>query len=103
MSKIKYKNENAFTDIFPEFLTQPGFFEYFDSLQYQTQALKNKKKLRVKEPYDSEFLVKMATQNCSFFDKNFFINKLDEILPELAKKPMKRYTRSQEYNFNVSV
>ena len=34
MSKIKYKNEKAFTDIFPEFLTQPGFFEYFDSLQY---------------------------------------------------------------------
>ena len=36
MAKIEYKNENAFTDIFPEFLTQPGFFEYFDSLQYQT-------------------------------------------------------------------
>tara|TARA_B110000285_G_C14987035_1_gene544374 strand:+ start:96 stop:449 length:354 start_codon:yes stop_codon:yes gene_type:complete len=73
MTKIEYKNENAFTDIFPEFLTQPGFFEYFDSLQYQTQALRNKKKLRVKEAYDPDFLIKMNTQNCSFFDMDFFV------------------------------
>lgn len=42
MSKIAYKNENAFIDIFPQFLIQPGFLEYFDSLQFQTQALKLK-------------------------------------------------------------
>ena len=32
MTKITYKNETTFLDIFPTFLTQPGFLEYFDSL-----------------------------------------------------------------------
>jgi hypothetical protein len=57
----------------------------------------------VKEAYDADFLIKMNTQNCSFFDTNFFVKKFDEVHITSLEQLQSSDLLNNLTNYNVSV
>ena len=77
MALIDINNSSVFSDIMPKLTDISSFGHYLENLVTQTQQMKDKSVLRVKEPIN-ETMVAMGSSHTLFIDEEFYRKKFGE-------------------------
>ena len=77
MAQIEINNSHVFRQILFKLTDISNFGHYLDNLLIQTNAMKDKKVLRIRKPLN-EKIIAMESHHTAFIDEDFYKEKFEE-------------------------